>query len=313
MFRIDQRNKTLSNILIKKDGYDFRFNKSQLKSNSEFFIVSCSSIEYVYGYLTDTSKRYYIMLDKDIRENEYSSLDEDNKWFIKTDMKLPNMIVSNDLIYMISLDKHVVDKEIIEHIYNFFNSKFLEYSNKFNDINVRHDVMFYDNGFVKSVQSLPKCDYILSNEKFNEMIVTSDVKLLSHGDVYLEESLIDYATLVNDGTAYSVINAPEGFYIINLQEEFDIHHYKHYLFKNQMTLTEINQDDCYSSNLEKINVNDVSRYSFEVTVDEGATKEKIDKLVEENACKIINKNNPLSMDVEFEYKINYKEKHKKEA
>ena len=301
-YEIDLYNEEFSRGYIKEEGKDLTFHSRTITTESEYIIIFTSNVELINQYISDNTKRYYVLLDVD---SKFKNKDSSNITWIPTDMKLPNLIVSKDFIYSITFCIFSYKRNLIDSFILFAKSKIIEYSRKYLQKIINEYLFFFGDDqvskYTKSDLS-SKYEVVISNQM--ELKQTYNTRNQRKGNDLLLFEYYDYSTIIEKGEIRLLFKDNNDYYVLNTDMELSIDDYTRYKYFKQKDYKSLFFRKIYDDNLNEVQFEEVVNKTIELKVDlltrnsESKLKDKIDKEIIK-----INKNGILAKKISIKTNI----------
>lgn len=306
MFKIDLRDQVVESGYIKKPGSKLKVIKHKLNTNHEYVIITCNDLELISEYINQSEKRVYILLDKNVTPD--AKFDESsNVWFVKTDMELPNLISTPDMLLSLSLSQFEKDNKTILNIFYFLKQQLLKYIEKYTNLEVSTDFIYIEN---ENVLRSNISDLSIADKMFPEaydLVVSDDNDLIpkykttqnSELRSFIEIHYDDYAWIVKDNKVNLVIKENKDAYILTTNFSFDVNAYERYDFFEKIRYIDLKEQDAYTKNFEEITIAESVSRSIDIYVDllVKNDQDKLDKVIKAEISKI-NTNGIMAFEIE---------------
>lgn len=253
---IDTSQNTLKNVYSIHPGKKITPYNSEILTDEDYIIISCSNMQLVERYF-DTEKRVYVLLDKMIMDNEYINKKLPNVWFIKTNLRLPNILLTENTLYLLTFnliqDKPMIFKQVKQYfksliIKNVQNQKGFDFDlieEKFSTIS-RHEN--YD-AVVKV------SDYIISDVYEGPSILCSINKnQLDRPYKQLDTHILDPLSSVFNNTIKIFVIHDTHFDEIHTNIVFNIEEYSYRELHPKVTYKETKDQLYYDIKGNKVNI-----------------------------------------------------------
>jgi len=242
---------------------------------SDYIIMSCSNLSLINKYISP-SKRTYILLDQSINSREYSKSDNDSVWYIPTDLKLPNLILADQMIYHVAYNLLQPDINIFNSIYAFFTYLIQKYVKKIKELEIdvfepEFELIHY---YSNEQETFEKCSAIMSdNYNFVNLFTSKIIKENKHDYKVLDILHIDYLDIIKDFKLNPVIFENNRFIELCIGFYIDIDSYQYKEVFNEISFQSAYNENFFDLNGESIIIkNEIIEY-FDIKVD---AKRRID-------------------------------------
>ena len=309
MYHINLENNTINSGYIKTPGAKLNIEQKKVTSDSEYLIATCNDVGLFSDYINQSEKRIYVLLDKNISSSDLPRV-SNNVWLIRTDMELPNLISSQDVLYSVTLSQFVSKEVNKKNIFNFLKGKVIEYVQKYKGLDVNSDFVYIENDDVVKTRISDLATVDAFFPELYDLVISNDYDLIpkymksrnNYSRNFIELRHDDYGWMIKDHKVNQIIKENGDAYILTTGFNFDIDTYERYEYFEQKTFKELQDIEAYKPNLEKIIIDDVVSRKIDVTTDllVRNNEKKLTELLENELNKVNTKGvNALRVDVDF--------------
>lgn len=240
MYEIDYSKRVLNDLFEPIVGEEFSYSDFLISSEEVVFIY-CRDTQKLARFFKDEIKRFYILLDKEIKSFGYTS---SNITAIKSDLSLPNMIITTSELYSVAFCKSSRNKDMVQAANSLFRYLFMKYAVSMNGYNITHDNVLSTSSWVVKHENQDFLNQdstiVVSDKEFGKENIVKSVDFVKNDFDFIIDGFdsVDYLDLITDSSLSFIIKG-ECYYQILTDITFQPKKFSRHVYHKAVSISQI--------------------------------------------------------------------------